>query len=422
MIVKNNLIEIAEDNIFKNDTLGREESIVDLSKLLLSTTEPFVFSINGSWGTGKTTFVKLWEQYLKKEHEAHSLYFSAWEDDFSNEPLIAILGSLNGYIEENFKDNHDVIDKFNQAKEFGGKVLKRGLPAFVKGMTGGVLDLDKGVESAMGAISEETAKGLIENYSKEKEITEQFKQSINELLELLDSEQPFIIFIDELDRCRPLYAIELLERIKHLFGIEKLIFVLSIDKEQLSESIKSQYGNIDTDNYLRRFIDLEYKLSNLSFNSFCDKLYQKFKLQQLLDNKRIYENGSFLRTLKKIVFAFPLSLRQIEQVFSKLHILFKTLDIEENINIDLLVILEVIKSYQPSLYHYILEDKRKELYFSISEKLEDSDKVLEIVGNIISNSFGSLEEYEKSEYWKSSMELVIKKIEFLDKFNMESNS
>jgi len=97
MIVKNNLIEISEDNIFKNDTLGRKESIVDLSTLLLSTTEPFVFSINGSWGTGKTTFVKLWEQYLKKEHNAHSLYFSAWEDDFSNEPLIAILGSLNEY-------------------------------------------------------------------------------------------------------------------------------------------------------------------------------------------------------------------------------------------------------------------------------------------------------------------------------------
>lgn len=421
MIVKNNLIEIVEDNIFKNDTLGREESIIDLSKLLLSTTEPFVFSINGSWGTGKTTFVKLWEQYLKKEHEAHSLYFSAWEDDFSNEPLIAILGSLNEYVEENFKDNEEVVTKLNQAKELSGKILKRGLPAFIKGMTGGALDLDKGLESAIGAITEEATKELIENYSKEKAITEQFKMLINELLELLDSEQPFIIFIDELDRCRPLYAIELLERIKHIFGIEKLIFVLSIDKEQLSESIKSQYGNIDTDNYLRRFIDLEYKLSNLSFNSFCDKLYQKFKFHQLLENKRIYENGSFLRTLKKIVFAFPLSLRQIEQVFSKLHIVFKTLDTEENINIDLLVILEVTKSYQPSLYHYIIKDKRKELYFSIHEKLEDNDKVLEIVDNIISKSFGSLEEYEKSEYWKISMELVIKKIEFLDKFNMESN-
>jgi predicted KAP-like P-loop ATPase len=77
-----------------------------------------------------------------------------------------------------------------------------------------------------------------------------------------------IIFIDELDRCRPLYAIECLERIKHIFGIKRLIFVLSIDKKNLAKSIQSQYGNIDTNNYLRRFIDLEFDLKNPSIDKF----------------------------------------------------------------------------------------------------------------------------------------------------------
>lgn len=456
MIVKNNLIKIAEDNIFKNDTLGREESIIDLSKLILSTTEPFVFTINGSWGTGKTTFVKLWKSYLKKEHDAHSLYFSAWEDDFSNEPLIAILGSLNGYIEENFKDNDEVINKFNQAKEFGGKVLKRGLPAFVKGATGGVLDLDKGFESAMGAISEETVKGLIENYSKEKEITEQFKKLINELLELLDSEQPFIIFIDELDRCRPLYAIELLERIKHIFGIEKLIFVLSIDKEQLSESIKSQYGNIDTDNYLRRFIDLEYKLSNPKIDVFCTVLYEKFELGRILEQKEI-NSYRLLSVIKRLVTSFNLSLRQVEQVFSKLNIMFKVINPRlYSSHLSIFIFLEIFKTYDSTNYYKLLTsgENRNEIKVDILSKLRTDDELNLEVETILDSIMLDNEQFKKMIKKKkkqlekeengtlsyiiqlledtpdgsrrytlnNQIDTVVKKIEFLDKFNMESNS
>ena len=89
----------------------------------------------------------------------------------------------------------------------------------------------------------------------------------------LAGNKPFVIFIDELDRCRPPYAIELLERVKHLFGVRGLIFVLSIDREQLGESIKSQYGNIDTERYFRRFFDWTYTLRNSSVEDFCAGLY-----------------------------------------------------------------------------------------------------------------------------------------------------
>ena len=89
-------------------------------------------------------------------------------------------------------------------------------------------------------MSETIAQEVIDNYSKDKLVKDEFKKAIEELLSAIDDKekikekQPFVIFIDELDRCRPLYAIELLERIKHIFGIDGLIFVLSIDKEQLA--------------------------------------------------------------------------------------------------------------------------------------------------------------------------------------------
>jgi len=189
----------------------------------------------------------------------------------------------------------------------------------LNGATAGILNIDKVFESAIGAITEETTKELISKYSKDKEITQKFKDAIQALLENMDGSKPFVIFIDELDRCRPLYAIELLERIKHIFGIDGLIFVLSIDKKQLSESIKSQYGNIDANAYLKRFIDLEFNLTNSSVDKFCGYLYSSiYGLDKVLTTKQIkkeYREYNELAMLKFLAKSMNLSLREIEQVF-----------------------------------------------------------------------------------------------------------
>ena len=122
MIQKHKIIDIDEDNIFKNDRLKREEAIKDLSLLLENTTESLVLSLNAPWGAGKTTFVKLWKTYLKKEKGINSIYFSAWEDDFSKEPLISIMGEIKKYINDNFKQNSEVESKFDKVKDLIGKV------------------------------------------------------------------------------------------------------------------------------------------------------------------------------------------------------------------------------------------------------------------------------------------------------------
>ncbi len=103
MIKKNKEIEITEENIFANDILGRETEIENLSDLIFSTDEALTMSINANWGAGKTTFIKLWKKYLQNKYKINSIYFSAWEDDFSKEPLVSILGEIDNYIKENFK-------------------------------------------------------------------------------------------------------------------------------------------------------------------------------------------------------------------------------------------------------------------------------------------------------------------------------
>lgn len=469
MITKNQLLVIEEDDIFKNDRLDRKDAIENLSHLIVSTKEALTLSINADWGAGKTTFVKLWQKYLKKEHSVNSIYFSAWEDDFSKEPLISILGEINKYISDNYSAESATLQKFEKVKEFGGKVLKRGIPAFIKGATSGVLDIDKGFEGAIGAITEETAKELINNYSKDKEITQKFKDAIQELLTKIDDEKPFVIFIDELDRCRPLYAIELLERVKHIFGIDGLIFILSIDKKQLSESIKSQYGNIDTNAYLKRFIDLEYNLTNNSIDKFCDNLYYSvYKLDEVLKSKEInneYGKYNELAMLKYLVKAMDLSLREIEQAFIQINIIFKTVNPRLfEMHFRVIVFFVILKLKDSKLYDDLINTRKsaEELSTSILKNIvkddlykyeyEDMKRVIKAI--VLSTSktdnemdsviqkrnlkLGSLskEEYDDEELiinilenfgnrryrLNNAIDTVIKKINFVDKFNFNGIS
>ena len=89
---------------------------------------------------------------------------------------------------------------------------------------------------------------------------------------------PLIFIIDELDRCRPTFAIELLERVKHIFDIPNMIFVFGINRSELCSSLQSIYGEIDAGVYLRRFFDMEFSLPEIDSEPFCKSLMEKYKL------------------------------------------------------------------------------------------------------------------------------------------------
>ncbi len=378
--------------------------------------------INASWGVGKTTFVKLWKSYLENELRVHSIYFSAWEDDFSKEPLISIMGELNTYITNKFPKDRNLIKKLDELRLLSGKIIKRGLPALIKGATAGALDLDGGIESAIGAVTESVAKELIESYESDKAITIKFKELLYSIIEKIDSEKPLVVFIDELDRCRPLYAIELLERLKHIFGIEKLIFVLSIDKEQLSQSIKSQYGDIDTDNYLRRFIDLEYSLDNPKIENFISYLISFHDLYTLFNSKN-YDIENLIDTINILSKELDLSLREIEHIFFRISIIIRSIDhatttiisprrkTHETIYIFRLIsFLLIIKTKFPEHYNSKSFDNIKNSIVKNREKNEFDEKIYNYMVKDI------LEDYKDNTSLEEMMNIAFNKVELSYKF------
>jgi hypothetical protein len=363
MYTKNPEIEIDPDDPFKSDRLSRFESAQILTELLRSLRGPFVLSIDSGWGTGKTTFVRMWEQHLKNE-DFPCLYFNAWEHDFYYDPLIPFIGAMQSAIVSALGDERSKArEYFEKAKNIGGALVRRAIPAAVKIATAGVLDLDEVTEEVLTDLAAEYAQKRIDSYEADKKTLEEFRKNLKGFAgELSESgEKPLIFFIDELDRCRPTYAIELLERVKHLFNVPGIVFVLVLDKDQLAHSVKALYGTgMEVDGYLRRFIDLEYQLPAASSEDFCNYLFSQFGFEEFFGNRRYSpsgEQGDLLWTFVKLSEVFGFSLRVQEQCFTRLSIVFRTTPILSPLFPPFLAFLIAFRAANRSLYNRFVADE-----------------------------------------------------------------
>lgn len=265
-------ISIDEANPFLHCKLNRGKYAEVLTNIVETYADGFVLAINNEWGTGKTTFVKMWQQYLINQ-DFQTIYFNAWENDFDKNPLVALMSELKEITKVENQNN------FQSVLEKGSILLKNVAPALVKAVVKKYVD----TEEISDAI-ENTAKGVteifeeeIKEYKEKKKTIIEFREALKEYVKTTNG-KPVVFIIDELDRCRPTYAVELLEEIKHFCTVEGIAFVLSIDKIHLASSVKGYYGSehINTDEYLRRFIDLEFTLPKPSIKEFSEYLYEYY--------------------------------------------------------------------------------------------------------------------------------------------------
>lgn len=322
-------LEIPTSNPFANDKLDRKGIAEPLAEMIKNISIPFVIGIDSSWGSGKTTFIKMWRQLLLNQN-IPSIYYNAWENDFSNSALISLLGEIDKGLNElklSKSRKKRIDEKFTKAKEIGVDLLKKGVPIAVKVLSSGLIDTNQAVESAIAELGESYSKDLIAKYEKSKESIQKFREKlesfINEMTKATSkfADKPLIVFIDELDRCRPDFALDVLEKSKHLFNINGIIFIYSFDKRQLGFSIKSIYGNeMDVDGYLRRFFDLVYKLPAPNIDNYVSYLFSSYDLSSFFNSRKIdqYEYDNLVQTITRLFKIFEFSLRTQEQIFTQL--------------------------------------------------------------------------------------------------------
>jgi KAP family P-loop domain len=350
-------IDIPADDPFKNDLLSRKDSAEILTEFIGNLDEPFVLAIDSPWGTGKTTFLKMWLQYAMNQ-KIQCLYFNAWENDFSESPLVSLIGELGAGISAlRLGEAHSkLVEKvFEKTKKAGAALIKTALPTAIKMATSGIVDL-----SDVANLAEEIAKKEIDKYQADKTTIAHFREELEELVKNIagnkeqSQSRPIVFVIDELDRCRPPYAVELLEKVKHLFSVKGLVFVLAIDKRQLRESVKALYGTgMDADGYLRRFIDLEYHLPEPKIDDFVNAQFSRFGLAEILARKvrdALHELDNLRQSLIEFFKLFGFSLRVQEQIFSQLSVVVRTSPSNQYLYAFHLALLICLRTINKDLY------------------------------------------------------------------------
>lgn len=233
-----------------------------------------VLNINASWGAGKSFFLNNW--LLEQKTERACVYFNAWENDFTGDAFVSLVSvireQLNNIIGTPIKAEQLVKDFTSKA----AKAVVAATPVLAKGVLKKLTGIDYSLVGdavdgdVLGDVAEKAVEKLISSNKESLDIVQDFKTVFHELLLLASGtvaagseRKPVYIFIDELDRCRPTFSIELLERLKHLFDADDCKFIIATDTPQLIEAIRAVYGSgFDSGRYLKRFFDAEFTLDS----------------------------------------------------------------------------------------------------------------------------------------------------------------
>jgi hypothetical protein len=375
---------------FVDDKLNRKSEIENLSSLLVNSETPLVLAIDASWGSGKTTFIKMWKAHLSKEYSSClSVYFSAWDTDLAEDPLYAFLGEINEQLASRTSGMSRY--KWEQTINLAGKIAKRSLSTLAKVATHGALNInDQAIERALAELSGEIVSDGLDAYKASLSAVQQFKENLSFVLGEVCGENPIIIFVDELDRCRPQYAISLLERIKHLFNLPGIIFVLGIDRIQLANAIRGAYGaQFDSETYLQRFIDLDYRLSPGGIKAFIAKLVTDYNLIEFFGGRKAArgpfisdESENLVDACADVAGLFNMSLREVEQLLARVNIVARSTLSSQPIYPHLLVGLLALRCKEPDLYLSLSTQKSStlEVIRLVAQKWESA--ILKSVENI----------------------------------------
>lgn len=348
-----------ETDHWTDDVLGRKHLATFLTK---STTElaqlrmkshgaGLTIALDSDWGTGKSFFVRHWASDLQDQGYP-VVVFDAWENDIGDEAAVALMASIKSEMEswkKKLPHKKIIRQKANLATNAAIQGLRRAILPASKVIAAGVLKKATGiaVEEIFEAFSspandasisissptssqlesglDEIFKRSLEEHHKKGTAIKEFKKAISQLIHLLETEAkartPVFVFVDEVDRCRPTYAIRLLEEIKHIFGVPKICFVVSTNLDQLRESVCAIYGaGFDGHRYLKRFFDHQYTLPEPDNESFSAQLLTQ---ESPISHERAVSGlpnrpaaSSTKRAIAAIANAFDLDLRSQKQVFN----------------------------------------------------------------------------------------------------------
>lgn len=314
-------------NKFEDDYLLSRQTFIEKFENYMYIDRHFVegglvVSLEGEFGSGKSTAIRMWvddigDRVEKDESAPFAILLNAWESDFGDDPLVPLVNALVTSIEgdQSFKNSELIQDLKQSVNDFClfGSSIVNGVVAKTTG-----IDLLK----AKNDVEQERSKRVVETpdfiriFDNRYEALQNVKTSLKKYFST--SDQEIMIFVDELDRCRPDYAVRYLETIKHIFDIEEVIFVLAFDANQLSSTVKALFGgDTDFDEYLRKFIHRRNKLPEPSSDGIKNITKKYIELFLNTTSKRVSKIDFRHVELEicDLLYSTKMTPRQIQEVF-----------------------------------------------------------------------------------------------------------
>ena len=327
---------------------NRKPIAENIIRLLTSPIDLSPMVIDGGWGTGKTEFCQKLIRLMEQQHpDCQPVYIDAFRSDHSGEPLLALLAEIIKTCTPEDSDGQPS----EKRKSFTNRIAKVagfGIKTIFKAAMGHVLkqntdDLAEELQQIMNddqearsvaetvtdtanIIANHTIDVTVEALLKEQIEAEKNLETLKSCMKELAADKPIILFIDELDRCRPDYAVDMLEVIKHVFDVENVKVVLVTNTKQLRAAINHRYGmEVDAQKYLDKFLKYSFVLP--------DKVVAPFEMVQALVSveyfKQLIRDGNLkgligqeitIKLISDLIERNDLSLRETERLVRFLEI------------------------------------------------------------------------------------------------------
>ena len=381
----------SQENILKtlcDDDINRRDSIAYFVKMINSLARPISIAVDSPWGSGKTFFVKqvklvldtynknlkmddnirkkvkeAMEAYFAKEEikSFYTVYYDAWLNDNDIDPIQSLLYSITG-----------AYQHFSKPNLYNNKCL---------------IELGKSIINLCSG----TSLGNFLDLLKEDNVLDSEKKNkdlyadISSYLKELNQGNLVVIFVDELDRCKPTYAVKLLERIKHYFNCPNVIFVFSINETELIHTIQNLYGDgFDAGGYLNRFFEIPVQLPPP-------------KLDVILFKNLTPEHSYFEAAVKNTIIKLNMQLREIAHYIAMMDLVKDRINaMSEKVYLGvskgylfclyIIVPLMVgIKVAYPSKYSSFIKGQEKELFINTAEGMQLKNLFSYLTGSKITN-------------------------------------
>jgi len=388
MKLKSPELIIPDENPYFNDTLNRKVYGDSLYNLFQKFEDNNVVCLDAPWGEGKSSFIKMWLAEIKKKN-INCIYYDAYSNDYNDDPFISFTSEIISLAETHFSDTsliQDYKSEFkNKAVNIAKNILISGTKIGIKALTAGLInysdietlkDIKDGVTDEADNLLSKYAEQKITSYKDEKQTIIKFKVLLSDLGNEIRVKQnfPLLIIIDELDRCRPDFSLLLLERIKHLFSVDNVSFLILTNLTQLKNYVETIYGTkIDAHNYLHKFFTISTTFPTKSDNTYNE--YHQLFFEKLCRHHGIIKINELGFTALPLFRHLNFSLREIERQCSILALYYANIA-QSNTSIpEIVSLVSIIKVRFPELFYGLINNT---LTF---DKLNGSLKLNSIITN-----------------------------------------